>query len=312
MIPFLPLIVLGLLVQAVHSWGYHESCNTIGQQLKDAMQIAFRRAAEAKQEIDREPRDKHIEALLQILFGGDEKKVLDFKDACGHLSEQLQGFDLHQSDLSDGLFQKAHLTFVVDDLLLHRPHRGYTDPDRGGIDKPVMGTKRMDNCRSEDRASFEASTRALTINRGAALFKDGERVPELYPDTIQLCPWSLKKIAGPPPKYDTPDELVKQAADKKSKGILGRFIAKRNGETATPIDSLFGLEQVLLHELTHTYAAGYSDDTPANACYGWKHSAKCQLSHNVDNIAYFALAVELVLHRGYTVNKDGTLQPRMK
>lgn len=29
---------------------------------------------------------------------------------------------------------------------------------------------------------------------------------------------------------------------------------------------------------------------------------------DADTLAYFALAVELVLHRGYTVNKDGTLQ----
>ncbi|CAG8980646.1 hypothetical protein HYALB_00012727 [Hymenoscyphus albidus] len=286
MIPFLPFIGLSLLVQAVHSWGYHESCNTIGQQLKDAMQVAFRRAVEAKQEIDREPRDKHIEALLQTLFGGDDKKVLDM---------------IYCSTDRIGEY--------VDPIT---KDRGYTDPDRGGIDKPIIGTNRMDNCRSEDRASSEASTRALTINRGVALFKDGKRVPELYPDTIQLCPWYLKKIAGPPPKYNTPDELVKQAADKKSKGLLGKFIAKRNGENATPIDSLFGLEQVLLHELTHTSMAGYSDDTPPNACYGWKDSAKCQLSQNVDNIAYFALAVELVLHRGYTVNKDGTLQPLIK
>lgn len=60
--------------------------------------------------------------------------------------------------------------------------------------------------------------------------------------------------------------------------------------------------------MTHSAIAGYSDDTPANKCYGWKHSAKCQESENADTLAYFALAVELVLHRGYTVNKDGTLQ----
>lgn len=28
----------------------------------------------------------------------------------------------------------------------------------------------------------------------------------------------------------------------------------------------------------------------------------------LDSLAYFALAVELVLHYGYTVNKDGALQ----
>ena len=29
---------------------------------------------------------------------------------------------------------------------------------------------------------------------------------------------------------------------------------------------------------------------------------------DADTLAYFALAVDLVLHKGYTVNKDGTLQ----
>lgn len=32
--------------------------------------------------------------------------------------------------------------------------------------------------------------------------------------------------------------------------------------------------------MTHSATSGYSDDTPAGKCYGWKNSAKCQLSKN--------------------------------
>lgn len=106
----------------------------------------------------------------------------------------------------------------------------------------------MDDCKSDNR-NGDASTRALTINIGMKKDKNGKDTTETIPDTIQLCPWYLKQLAGPPPRYDLPDELVKKAADVKSKGLLGKLTAKLNNEVATPIDSLAGFAHVLLHEV---------------------------------------------------------------
>lgn len=122
---------------------------------------------------------------------------------------------------------------------------GYHDPDRNAN---VRGGARMDDCRSANHKG-DASTRALTINLGSKKDKNGKDTKETKPDTIQLCPWYLTQLAGPPPTYDTPDELVKKAADVKAKGLLGKLNAKLNGEIATPIDSLAGFEHVLLHEV---------------------------------------------------------------
>jgi hypothetical protein len=41
------------------------------------MTVAFRRATEAKAEIRKTPRDKHVDALVQVLFGSDNAKVTD-------------------------------------------------------------------------------------------------------------------------------------------------------------------------------------------------------------------------------------------
>ncbi|RDL35222.1 uncharacterized protein BP5553_07153 [Venustampulla echinocandica] len=306
MIAFLLLIVLGVLGQVAYGWGMHESCQSIEQPLKNAMTVAFQRATEAKAEIRKIPRDKHVDALVKVVFGSDDAKAAD----AAQRLEAIQWLDIFSTSRPTAYNVILYCsTDRITDYIGRDPENkgkkiGYEDPDRNAR---VKGGALMDDCRSENH-NGDASTRALTINLGSKKDKDGKDQRERIADTIQLCPWYLRKLAGPPPSYDTPDELVKKAADVKAKNLLAKFNAKLNHETATPIDSLAGFEHVLLHEMTHSAIAGYSDDTPAGKCYGWKHSVKCQKSENADSLAYFALAVELVLHRGYTVNKDGTLQ----
>lgn len=38
--------------------------------------------------------------------------------------------------------------------------------------------------------------------------------------------------------------------------------------------------------MTHSAIAGYSDDIPANRCYGWKNSVKCKESENAGMYMY--------------------------
>lgn len=142
---------------------------------------------------------------------------------------------------------------IIDKFDKNNVNIGYRDPDRDDVflERDAF----MDGCRSDNHETYPL-VQALTINYGSKKDWDGNDNQELVPDTIQLCPWWLRQLAGPPPKWGMSDELVKKAADKKAKGLLGKLTAKLNNERATPIDSLATFEHVLLHEVRGLLGAG--------------------------------------------------------
>ncbi|KAH7403779.1 hypothetical protein BKA64DRAFT_460635 [Cadophora sp. MPI-SDFR-AT-0126] len=301
MVALFLLIALSILGQIAHGWGYHESCKSIESELKAAMLVVFRRAKDASKAIETLPRNQNIEVLIKLLFGEDQNTI---EDARVRL-ESIQFMDVFNSNRPDPYDVIIYCTTdrITDTKDKKGVRDGYRDPDRKN---DVEGFANMDNCRDENHQG-DASTRALTINKGKKT-ENGKPTREVDPDTIQLCPWFLKQIAGPPPTYEVTDDLVKKAAAMKAKSLLKKFVSKLSNEVATPVDSLAGFEHVLLHEMMHSATALYADDKPDKRCYGWKHCGKCKRSDNADSLAYFALAVELAYYRSYTVNKDGTLQ----
>ncbi|KAI0021380.1 hypothetical protein F4780DRAFT_778659 [Xylariomycetidae sp. FL0641] len=75
----------------------------------------------------------------------------------------------------------------------------------------------------------------------------------------------------------------------------------------TPVDGLFGLEQLVFHELTHSPAGGDSIDADRANSYQWRNCVRLAGQNNAENLAFFAMTVKMIKNCGFDVKEDGTV-----
>ncbi|KAI0137643.1 hypothetical protein F4776DRAFT_671034 [Hypoxylon sp. NC0597] len=124
---------------------------------------------------------------------------------------------------------------------------------------------------------------------------------------IMICPWYLQKMEVV--KVSTTKAILsafKNPVRTLDKG-LDRLIP--DGDK-TIMDTIFLLEQTMLHEITHTTYAGHAEDIDGGNCYDWKNVIRLSGDENswknAESLAFFGLAVNMT-SQGYTITQDGDM-----
>ncbi|KAL7622784.1 hypothetical protein AAE478_006463 [Parahypoxylon ruwenzoriense] len=127
---------------------------------------------------------------------------------------------------------------------------------------------------------------------------------------ILLCPWFLEKTNVL--KYPTFNSIKSMFG--KPLETFDKIIDKVIPDFDLPaIDLFYSLDQTILHELTHTDAAGHSKDIEGGNSYQWNNvhriSTTSNAWNNAESIAYFAMGVRLI-DEGYKISEAGGVKKR--
>ncbi|KAM0229026.1 hypothetical protein ACHAPO_010303 [Fusarium lateritium] len=129
------------------------------------------------------------------------------------------------------------------------------------------------------------------------------------PEIITFNPLRMKQYKLFKSEFN--EELIKKAMHPRIKGTIKihapEFIASREW---TPVDLLDTPAMTLFHEMTHLESvAGSSDGPGEDEVYGWIKVLENKFTgaSTADNLAYFAILVDLILNYGYDVEENGTI-----
>ncbi|XXH03993.1 hypothetical protein Hte_010402 [Hypoxylon texense] len=124
---------------------------------------------------------------------------------------------------------------------------------------------------------------------------------------IVLCPWYLEKMNVA--KVPTSSKFL--SAIKNPMKALDKALDKIPDFGGKSMDTMFLLDQTILHEITHTTYAGHSKDIDVLNSYTWENVIRLSSNpdgwKNAESLAFFGLGVDLI-RKGYTIQKSGNVK----
>ncbi|KAF7542203.1 hypothetical protein G7Z17_g11792 [Cylindrodendrum hubeiense] len=150
----------------------------------------------------------------------------------------------------------------------------------------------------------DEKTILVAVTSPARTWKEGETWPDNIPEVITFNPWYIKHAVEKKSIFNS-DRIKKALQPSLLKAIKIKF---QRYTHAANVDTLDTPELTLIHELTHTALGGLSRDTGGSKSYGWYNCVRLKDVDNADNLAYFALVVDLIQNYKYEVDDKGNLQ----
>ncbi|KAI4861724.1 hypothetical protein F4820DRAFT_464439 [Hypoxylon rubiginosum] len=124
---------------------------------------------------------------------------------------------------------------------------------------------------------------------------------------IVLCPWYLDRMNVV--KVPTSSKFL--SAIKNPMRALDKALDSIPDFSGKSMDTMFLLDQTILHEITHTTYAGHSRDIDGGNSYTWENvirlSSNPNAWKNAESLAFFGLGVDLI-RKGYTIQKSGNVK----
>ncbi|KAI1778075.1 hypothetical protein F4818DRAFT_438251 [Hypoxylon cercidicola] len=124
---------------------------------------------------------------------------------------------------------------------------------------------------------------------------------------IVLCPWFLEKMNVV--KVPTSEKII--SAIKNPFRAVNKGIDSLPDFSGNSMDTMYLLDQTILHEITHTLYAGYAKDVAGGNSYEWKNVRTLSKGstgwQNAESLAFFGLGVDLI-RQGYTVQENGNIK----
>ncbi|TPX11341.1 uncharacterized protein E0L32_001159 [Thyridium curvatum] len=165
-------------------------------------------------------------------------------------------------------------------------------------DMPVENWRTLVKMKHQHDPDLEAVT-------SPAHHKDPKKQwPVKSPEVITFNPGYIKEVTDKNSIFNA-DRIRKAEINDLRDRINSHF--RRTKKGWTNVDLLETLELVLHHELTHLKHTADTIDVDSPNSYGWLDVLRLKSIKNADNLAYFALVVDLIQNHHYDVDAKGKL-----
>ncbi|KAI1395433.1 hypothetical protein F4819DRAFT_492483 [Hypoxylon fuscum] len=274
----------------------------------------------AATELKKTPPDSRVETVGRLLFGDQDwqTKFQQVGDRYAMFAdlEGPVGADQGYTDSPQWKHLKTLDTNWRNVVIYCSPDLEETRDSSGKL------TKIHDNARSEDIdvgdilwdvkqetiVGKEYSTLAETkIDQKVGGEPAGER--KKIAETITFHPLYLKEVEKKNYLLFT-DDLLKKVAHPNLWRTVKSFCKKRlrKADDCTSMDALMGLEGTLHHEFFHLGLFGNWLDRPDQLeAYYWKWNTIHKLDNNPENYALLALAIQVIVEKNHSVDKNGKI-----
>ncbi|KAI0841214.1 hypothetical protein F5Y06DRAFT_308124 [Hypoxylon sp. FL0890] len=323
------------VIPPVH-WTIYKNCDNPNRRdaIETAINTAKDRSAKAAAALRATPMDSRVEAVSKMLLGEDDwqnkvntvvelyERLADLVGPAGKRSEgdftntpEWSGFaqsDTHWRNFV--VMCGPDFSFGDKNDETFRPDGVFDNVRFEGIRK-TAGIYEMyqdvNAARSNPAKTYEvfAETRAEE-SKGVDGAPSGVW-RRRFPETIVLHPLFLSDIEAHNYKLLTDQRLAK-AADPTAWRVFKSWFKTRltsRQNRGTPVDSLFGLDGTLHHEIFHLSVFGNLLDQPDHDhAYGWSAQVANKRSDNPENLAFLAMCIWMVVEKGATVDAKGRVK----